>query len=487
MRGYAGDEVGEGETEWINGIHPEDAPRIFAAVQAHFEGKSPVFSEEYRIRCKDGTWMWIFDRGMAQHDTAGRVVRMAGSETDITERKRLEEDARKLLATVQAEKDRLSALINSMNDEVWFADTDKRFSLANSRGLQEFGLGAVNVIDVKKMAAGLEVYRPDGTPRPVEEAPPLRALKGEVVRNQEEIIRTPSGSELRYREVNAAPVRDAGGNIIGSISVVRDITDRKRVEIELRKSEEALRLANEHLEQRVRERTMDLQNLAEQLERSHHTLRKLASELVMAEERERKRVAGVLHDDIAQTLAAAKMRIDMLQGASSDPQDQWTLKEAKGLLLQSIQETRALMNEIGNPLLFDMGLQAACESLANRLMEKYPVRIHCNIGDYIQAPESGYENDSLPGVSRVAEQRREAQPGAKCPRHDRRGRRTFPPEVTDDGAGFDPQTVGAPSFEGGYGLYSIRERLLAVGGSLRIESTPGTGTVVTAILPPALD
>jgi len=59
--------------------------------------------------------------------------------------------------------------------------------------------------------------------------------------------------------------------------------------------------------------------------------------------------------------------------------------------------------------------------------------------------------------------------------------------VTDDGAGFDPQTVGAPSFEGGYGLYSIRERLLAVGGSLRIESTPGTGTVVTAILPPAMD
>ncbi|MGE5856573.1 MAG: PAS domain S-box protein [Syntrophaceae bacterium] len=487
MRGYAGDEVGEGETEWINGMHPEDAPRVFAAVQAHFEGKSPVFAEEYRIRCKDGTWMWIFDRGMAQFDSAGRVVRMAGSETDITERKRLEEEARKLLATVQAEKDRLSALINSMNDEVWFADTDKRFSLANPRGLQEFGLGAVNVIDVEKMAAGLEVYRPDGTPRPVEEAPPLRALKGEVVRNQEEIIRTPSGSELRYREVNAAPVRDAGGNIIGSISVVRDITDRKRVEIDLRNSEEALRLANEQLEQRVRERTMDLQNLAEQLERSHQSLRKLACELVMAEERERKRVAGVLHDDIAQTLAAAKMRIDMLQGAPSDPQDQWTLKEAKGLLFQSIQETRALMNEIGNPLLFDMGLQAACESLANRLMEKYPVRIHCNIRDSYKHLNPDVKTilyqvfrELLNNVVKHSQAQNahvmiDVEEGL------------FRLRVTDDGAGFHPQTVGAPSFEGGYGLYSIRERLLAVGGSLRIESAPGTGTAVTAFLPPALD
>jgi len=57
--------------------------------------------------------------------------------------------------------------------------------------------------------------------------------------------------------------------------------------------------------------------------------------------------------------------------------------------------------------------------------------------------------------------------------------------VTDDGVGFDPQILGAPSTEGGFGLYSIRERLLALDGSLRIESKPGTGTVVTAILPAA--
>jgi signal transduction histidine kinase len=60
-------------------------------------------------------------------------------------------------------------------------------------------------------------------------------------------------------------------------------------------------------------------------------------------------------------------------------------------------------------------------------------------------------------------------------------------KVTDDGLGFDPLMLGAPSVEGGFGLYSIRERLLAIGGSLRIESAPGTGTVVTAIVPAALD
>ncbi len=86
---------------------------------------------------------------------------------------------------------------------------------------------------MESIASRLEVFRPDGSPRPVEEAPPLRALRGEMVKDQEELVRTPIKGELRYRQVSASPVRDANGSIIGSVSVVRDITDRKRTEMEL--------------------------------------------------------------------------------------------------------------------------------------------------------------------------------------------------------------------------------------------------------------
>jgi len=79
MRGYAEDEVGDREGEWSAGIHPDDAPRVFAQLQKHFDGQTPVFAEEYRIRCKDGSWKWIFDRGIVRRNAAGRVVRMAGS------------------------------------------------------------------------------------------------------------------------------------------------------------------------------------------------------------------------------------------------------------------------------------------------------------------------------------------------------------------------------------------------------------------------
>ena len=137
---------------------------------------------------------------------------------------------------VQEERDRLAALVASMQDEVWFADLQKRFTLANPAALRAFGLATGETKDVEELAAGLEVLRPDGSPRPVEETPPLRALKGEVINNEQEIIRTPASGELRYRQVNATPVRDNDGKIIGSVSVVRDITGRKRAEAALREA-----------------------------------------------------------------------------------------------------------------------------------------------------------------------------------------------------------------------------------------------------------
>jgi len=150
---------------------------------------------------------------------------------DITERKQMEEEKKQLLNDLRKEKDRLQALINGIGDEIWFADNQKRFTLANPSALKEFGLNSdAGSIDIRKFADNLEVYRPDGSPRPFEEAPALRALEGEVVRNQEEMIRTPATGEIRYRQVSSNPVRNASGQIIGSVSVVRDITQIKQAE-----------------------------------------------------------------------------------------------------------------------------------------------------------------------------------------------------------------------------------------------------------------
>ena len=95
LRGFAEDELTDREEEWSSRIHPDDAPGVLSAVRAHFEGRTPVFAQEYRTRCKDGSWKWIFDHGLALRDDGGCIVRMAGSELDISERKEAEAELRK--------------------------------------------------------------------------------------------------------------------------------------------------------------------------------------------------------------------------------------------------------------------------------------------------------------------------------------------------------------------------------------------------------
>ena len=159
------------------------------------------------------------------------------SGVDISARIRVEAEVKRLLEINRAEREWLAAVLNSMTEEVYFADPQQRYTYANPAALREFGHDNVRGVGIEKIVAQLEVFRPDGTPRPFSEAPPVRALAGEVVRDEEQIVRIPRTGELRHRQVSSAPVRDGGGRIIGSVSVVRDVTDKRLREKESREAE----------------------------------------------------------------------------------------------------------------------------------------------------------------------------------------------------------------------------------------------------------
>ena len=152
---------------------------------------------------------------------------IVSSGVDISARIQMEAEVKRLLEVNRAEREWLSAVLNAMTEEVYFADPQGRYTYANPAALREFGHDKVEGVQIEKIVSQLEVLRPDGTRRPFAEAPPVRALAGEIVRDEEQIVRIPRTGELRHRQVSAAPVRDRGGRIIGSVSVVRDVTDKR--------------------------------------------------------------------------------------------------------------------------------------------------------------------------------------------------------------------------------------------------------------------
>jgi PAS domain S-box-containing protein len=146
-------------------------------------------------------------------------------------------DVQRLLEKTEAEREWYALVLRSITEEVYFTDLEGRYRYANHAVLNEFGHERVEGVPVTDIVARLEVYRADGSPRPIEEAPPLRALKGEIIRDEEQIVRIPRTGEFRHRQVSSAPVRNADGEIIGSVSVVRDITQQKRIEEALREAD----------------------------------------------------------------------------------------------------------------------------------------------------------------------------------------------------------------------------------------------------------
>ncbi len=222
------------------GLHPDDREATQAAVDRSMDPMGDgVYEAVYRVLSRrDGQERWVRDTGQV-YFADRRPVRLIGTVEDVTERKRADEQRLELLAAVQRERDSLSALIARVPDEVWFADSEGTVSLVNPAVWKEFG--ALSAAQIETIAARFEVYRSDGTPRPPSEAPPLRALHGEIVTNEEEIVRTPAGDDLRHRLISAAPVRDSDGVIIGSVCVVRDVTECKRVDEALRESEKKYR------------------------------------------------------------------------------------------------------------------------------------------------------------------------------------------------------------------------------------------------------
>jgi len=256
----------------------------------------------------------------------------------------------------------------------------------------------------------------------------------------------------------------------------RDVTDRHA------SHEKVCRLAEE-LEQRVAERTRELVN-------SQGLLRALASELTVTEQRERRRVATELHDYLAQLLVCAHLKVSQARPKQSNPEAEGWLDQAAEVLEQALSYTRSLVAQLTPMVLHEFGLPSAIKWLAEQ-MHKHQLTVDVHIEAAESLPIA--EDEAILLFQSVRELLINVSKHARVDHATVRlavADGILRIEVRDEGKGLDPASREAPAdgpaqFEQSaqFGLFSIQERMKALGGWFAIASTPQSGTTAAITLP----
>jgi signal transduction histidine kinase len=216
----------------------------------------------------------------------------------------------------------------------------------------------------------------------------------------------------------------------------------------------------------------------EELRQAHVRLRAAASEAVLAEERERRRLAVDLHDGLGQLLVLANIKLGLLreevQVEMLDPR----LREIESLIVEAREQSRALTSQLCPPVLYELGFVAAARWLATNMERRYGLRVaveekgDCEVSDETTRISLFRSvNELLLNVAR------HAKTSKALVRVSNWGR-DITITVEDQGVGFDPSSITSE-----YGLFSVRERLHHLGGILTIASKRGEGTRISLIAP----
>jgi len=217
--------------------HPDSSGSVLRRVQRAEEQGKPIGLKEQVLLRMDGTLVIVeVTRMEVPHQGKPAVLSVI---RDVSERKRGEQDRVRLLTQFRQERDRLMTLIDSMTDEVWFCDAEGKISLVNAAAAEGLGVNDRDALlrAVPDLFKRFEAFNLDGSRRAVEESHLLRSLKGEIIKDEDVIVRHVGTGELRYRRVSCAPLRNLDGRIIGAVQVVRDVTDRKRAEDALKRGD----------------------------------------------------------------------------------------------------------------------------------------------------------------------------------------------------------------------------------------------------------
>ncbi len=250
-----------------------------------------------------------------------------------------------------------------------------------------------------------------------------------------------------------------------------------RYAIERKRLETDLMTLNDTLERRVAERSEEARRLSMRL-------RALAAELGQVEQRERRRLAQVLHDHVQQLIVAAQMRLGILEKQRLAEGALATVKDINDTLREAVEATRSLTVELSPPVLHDAGLAAALGWLSRRMREKNRFTVELDADSEAEPVNEAVRIFLFESVRELlfnAVKHSGVTQARVRMNRDRDGWTRI--VVKEDGVGFVAgEKIGSPA-AAGFGLFSIQQRLAHLGGRVLFSSAPGKGTRVTLQVP----
>ncbi|MBW4423474.1 MAG: PAS domain S-box protein [Nostoc desertorum CM1-VF14] len=235
-------EMGNG---WAEGVHPDDFQRCLNTYTNAFDARQN-FKMEYRLRRNDGEYRWLFDTGVPRFAPTGEFLGYIGSCVDIHDRNLAEE-------TLRDSEERYRILTEVSPQAIWMGDSHSGITYCNQYWFDYSGL-------TMEQTAGygwIDIIHPNDRDRVFKTS--MQAVTNATTYEAEIRFRRVSDGSYRWHLVRGLPFRDAAGQIIKWVGVASDIHDRKV-------AEDALQQLNEMLEQRIQERTAQLEAANKELE-----------------------------------------------------------------------------------------------------------------------------------------------------------------------------------------------------------------------------
>jgi PAS domain S-box-containing protein len=462
MMGYRPGEVAPSYEAWVDRIHPDDRQETEARLRRGLD-EGAEYAAGFRALWPDGTMRWVEARGSVDRDEAGNPLRCYGVMLDLTEHKRLETELNRALKQLQ---------LHMENSPLAVIEWGPDMRLARWTGAAEkiFGWKAEEVLG-KRIGEIRWVYEED-TLKVDHVSGELRVGTAPQSFSQNRNYRK-DGTIIDCEWYNSALV-DSSGGLISILSFVLDVTERQ-------KAQQQLKTLNETLEQRVVDRTAVAEERLVQLQA-------LAAQLTQAEQKERQRLATILHDHLQQLLVGTKFHLGMLRGQSDRSKMGRLIDQIDGFLDQSLEASRNLTIDLSPPILTHGNMTQVLEWLADWMSSKHGLKVKLQ-ADPETDPQALEIRVVLFQATRellfnVVKHAKINQATVKMERMDNNHIRIT---VCDQGQGFDTSKTQSHGRSGtGFGLLAITERLDWFNGSFQIESEPGKGTCATLSAPVVL-